>query len=114
MGDAVGEHIGLAGAGAGDDKQRRRATRLAGAMLDGATLGVVQFAQRGGKRGGGANHGWDHAPQQSCFALCSQVWECGRPRPLFTLVYFGKVYFRKRRPGQSRSQNYRGASTMTI
>ena len=72
MGDAMGEHIGLAGAGAGDHQQGAGPVRLAGAMLDGAALGVVQFAQGSGERGGGANHGGDHAPQQSCFAFCSQ------------------------------------------
>ena len=58
MGDAMREHVGLAGAGAGDDEQRRRAVRLAGAMLDREPLGVVQVARGGARIGvsmGGGN-----------------------------------------------------------
>ena len=74
MGDAMREHIGLAGAGASDHQQRSRAVGLARAMLDGEALGVVQFAEwADGERNGGANHGGDHPPQQSCFAFCSQA-----------------------------------------
>ena len=45
MGDPVGEHIGLAGAGAGDDQQGRRAVGFANAVLDRHALGVVQFSE---------------------------------------------------------------------
>ena len=63
MGDAMGEHIGLAGAGAGNHQQRRGAVRITNAMFHGLALGVVQFAQRRGG-GGRANHRGRHASQQ--------------------------------------------------
>ena len=44
--------------GAGDHQQRGRAVGLAGAMLDGEPLGLVQLVRSAeGERSGGANHG---------------------------------------------------------
>ena len=68
----MGERIGLARAGSGDNQQRRRTVGFADAMLDGAALGVVQLAVRGGVGRGAANHRGRHARQHSCFAFCSQ------------------------------------------
>ena len=55
MGDAMREHVGLAGARAGDDEQRLRAVRIADAMLHREPLRVVEVGQ-----GRGANRG-EHA-----------------------------------------------------
>ena len=52
VGDAMREHVGLAGAGAGDDEQRLRAVRIAGAMLHREPLRVVQVGQRRGANRG--------------------------------------------------------------
>ncbi len=46
MRDAMREHVGLAGAGAGDDEQRLRAIRIADAMLHREPLRVVEVGQR--------------------------------------------------------------------
>ena len=45
MRDAMREHVGLAGAGAGDDEQRLRSVRIADAMLHREPLRVVQVGQ---------------------------------------------------------------------
>ena len=75
VGDAMREHIGLAGAGAGDDEQRLRAVRIADAMLHREPLRVVQVSQ-----GSGANRG-EHVRDETGFAVCSQEREmAGRVR----------------------------------
>ena len=96
MRDAMREHVGLAGAGAGDDEQRLRAVRLADAMLDREPLRVVEVGQgRGANRGehvgrkqglrgggkGGRRRGESECPvtgkQQ---AICSKIrLACGNP-----------------------------------
>jgi hypothetical protein len=50
MRDAVGEGVGLAGSGAGDDQQRRTWTGPR-AMLDGAPLFRIETVEVGGCRG---------------------------------------------------------------
>src|SRR6478735_4360351 len=42
MGDAMGKRHGLAGAGSGNDEERRTGCAVAGAVPDGATLAVIQ------------------------------------------------------------------------
>jgi hypothetical protein len=49
MGDAVGEGVGLARSGAGDDQQRRARTGPR-AMLDGAPLLRIEAVEVGGCR----------------------------------------------------------------
>ena len=45
--DAVGERIGLAGSGAGDDEQRRRGARCAEAICNGLALLGVELGENG-------------------------------------------------------------------
>ena len=66
--DPMGERVGLAGAGAGDDQQRRRAARFADPVLDRAPLRLVQL-----DGGFFANQGERHGPDATSFALCSQA-----------------------------------------
>ena len=74
MGDPVGHGVGLPGARAGDDQERRpgRCVLLLDAMLDGASL----FAIEGLEIGGG--HRWQIGLQQAkpikpSFSFCSQL-----------------------------------------
>jgi hypothetical protein len=65
MGDAMGEHIGLAGSGARDDQQWGWTVSFANAVFDGGALSFVQFAQgRGDKRRGDKRRGWRRGANQ--------------------------------------------------
>ena len=48
VGDAIGERVGLAGARAGNDEQRRNVVESAAAMLDRAALLRIEFREIGG------------------------------------------------------------------
>ena len=50
MGDPMGEGVGLAGSGAGDDQQRRRRQSSRSAVLDGAALLGIERVEVGGCR----------------------------------------------------------------
>ena len=64
MRDAVGEHVGLARAGAGDDEQRLGAFGVADACSTASALRVVEVGERRGANQGG-RHGARR--QVSCF-----------------------------------------------
>src|SRR5579883_3665354 len=64
----MGEHVGLAGARAGDDEERGGSGRLAEPVLDRGALGVVKLAEDRTF----ANRCGRHRSQESCFALCSK------------------------------------------
>ncbi len=75
MRDAVGERVGLARAGAGDDEQRRGGTRiaLADAMLDGAPLLRIElFEMSEGHRRSEADSRFVHKQAETSFRGCCQ------------------------------------------